>query len=59
MADKQKSQNSVVANENNNQTDIENNTDKHSDIKNAHCEKQSGIQSSHRTETKKKIILNP
>ena len=57
MADKQKSQNSVVANENNNQADKEINTDKRSDSNNTHDEKQSDIQSSYRIETKKKIIF--
>lgn len=57
MADKQKSQNSVVANENNNQADKEINTDKYSDSNSTHDEKQSDIQSSYRIETKKKKIF--
>lgn len=59
MTEEQKPQNanSVVANENNNKTDKENNIDKHSDNNNTHDKKQSAILSSHRIETKKKIIF--
>ena len=49
--------NNMGINKNNDQTDKENNTNNHSDSNNTHDEKQSGIHSSHRIETKKKIIF--
>ena len=59
MTNEQKSQdtNNMGINKNNDQTDKENNTNNHSDSNNTHDEKQSGIHSSHRIETKKKIIF--
>lgn len=59
MSSEQKPQNtnSVAANDKNNHANEENNTDNHSDNNNTHDEKQSEIQSSHRIETKKKMIF--